>query len=59
VPEFAGHVFSAVDPEEALVASLSSCHMLWFLWNEARRGFVVESYRDDAVRVVDKTQKAD
>lgn len=37
---------SAVDPEEAFVASLSSCHMLWFLSIAARAGLVVESYRD-------------
>jgi organic hydroperoxide reductase OsmC/OhrA len=39
----------AVDPEEAFVASLSSCHMLTFLWIAARRGFVVERYHDEAV----------
>ncbi|MGB0133329.1 OsmC family protein [Dokdonella sp.] len=39
---------SAVDPEEAFVASLSSCHMLWFLSIARKRGFVVESYRDRA-----------
>ena len=43
-----------VDPEEAFVASLSSCHMLWFLSIAAKRGFVVESYRDDAVGHVEK-----
>src|SRR4029079_4703067 len=42
----------AVDPEEAFVASLSSCHMLWFLSIAAKRGFVVESYRDAAVGVL-------
>ena len=40
---------SAVDPEEALVAALSSCHMLTFLWLAARAGFVVDSYADRAV----------
>lgn len=40
---------SAVDPEEAFVASLSSCHMLWFLSIARKRGFVVDSYRDTAV----------
>lgn len=40
---------SAVDPEEAFVASLSSCHVLWFLAIAARRGFVVDGYRDAAV----------
>lgn len=39
----------AVDPEEAFVAALSSCHMLTFLYLAARRGFVVEEYHDDAV----------
>ena len=39
---------SAVDPEEAFVAALSSCHLLWFLSIAARRGFRVDSYVDDA-----------
>lgn len=39
---------AAVDPEEAFVASLSSCHMLWFLFIAAERGFVVEEYVDNA-----------
>ena len=45
---------AAVDPEEAFVASLSSCHMLWFLSIAAKRGFVVETYRDEAVGVMEK-----
>lgn len=40
---------SAVDPEEAFVASLSSCHMLWFLSIAAQRGYRVDSYHDEAV----------
>jgi len=47
-------VAAAVDPEEAFVAALSSCHMLWFLSIAAQRGFVVESYRDEAVGVMAK-----
>jgi organic hydroperoxide reductase OsmC/OhrA len=43
---------SAVDPEEAFVASLSSCHMLWFLDFAARAGWAVESYRDEAIGTV-------
>jgi organic hydroperoxide reductase OsmC/OhrA len=39
----------AVDPEEALVAAASSCHMLSFLWVVSKQGFTVESYEDDAV----------
>jgi organic hydroperoxide reductase OsmC/OhrA len=38
----------AVDPEEAFVASLASCHMLWFLSLAAEAGLVVESYEDSA-----------
>ena len=45
-------VAEAVDPEEAFVASLSSCHMLWFLSIAAKRGFLIERYRDDAVGVM-------
>ncbi len=37
----------AVDPEEAFVASLSSCHMLWFLDLAKHAGLVVESYVDE------------
>lgn len=44
----------AVDPEEALVAALSSCHMLSFLYVAAKQGFVVESYRDEAIGVMSK-----
>jgi organic hydroperoxide reductase OsmC/OhrA len=40
---------AAVDPEEAFVAAIASCHMLSFLWVAARAGFAVERYRDDAV----------
>jgi len=40
---------AAVDPEEALVAALSSCHMLFFLWFAARRGFSIASYTDKAI----------
>ena len=40
---------AGVDPEEAFVAAVSSCHMLWFLSLAADKGFVVESYEDDAV----------
>lgn len=38
---------SAVDPEELFVASLSSCHMLWFLSIASARKFCVDSYGDD------------
>jgi organic hydroperoxide reductase OsmC/OhrA len=47
-------VAAAVDPEEAFVASLSSCHMLWFLYLAAKRRFVVDSYRDEAEGILGK-----
>ena len=43
-----------VDPEEAFVASLSSCHMLTFLAIACKKGFSVDDYRDEAVGVLDK-----
>ena len=46
-----------VDPEEAFVASIASCHMLTFLWVAVRQGFEVESYEDDAVGVMTKNEK--
>src|SRR5262245_14099838 len=47
----------AVDPEEALVAALSSCHMLTFLYLAYRQGFVVDSYADEAVGVMTKNER--
>ncbi len=47
VPRFS--VEAAVDPEEALVASTASCHMLTFLYLAAKGGFNVASYTDNAV----------
>jgi organic hydroperoxide reductase OsmC/OhrA len=46
---------AGVDPEEAFIASLASCHMLFFLWFAARKGFVVASYEDRATGVMAKT----
>jgi len=40
---------AAVDPEEAFVAALSSCHMLWFLSLAAKQGLRVNRYLDEAV----------
>ena len=45
---------SCVDPEEAFVAALSSCHMLTFLAIAARKKLVVDSYHDEAVGVLAK-----
>ena len=45
-----------IDPEEAFVASLSSCHMLWFLAIAAKQKFTVESYTDQAVGLMEKNE---
>ena len=46
-----------VDPEEAFVASISSCHMLFYLYLASRQGFQVDSYHDEAVGVMTKNEK--
>jgi organic hydroperoxide reductase OsmC/OhrA len=48
---------AAVDPEEAFVSALSSCHMLWFLDLASRRGFCVDRYHDAAVGVMAKNAR--
>lgn len=48
---------AAVDPEEAFVASLAACHMLWFLSLAAQQGYVVDSYRDAAVGMMTKNHQ--
>ena len=45
---------AGVDPEEAFIASLSSCHMLFFVDFARRAGFVVDSYVDEAEGVLEK-----
>ncbi len=46
-----------VDPEEAYVASVASCHMLTFLYVAGRAGFAVASYRDEAIGVMTKNDR--
>lgn len=45
---------AAVDPEEAFVASLASCHMLTFLYIASRKKFEISSYQDQAVGLMAK-----
>lgn len=45
---------AAVDPEEAIVAALSSCHMLFFLALAAKAGFTVDRYEDQAIGTLGK-----
>jgi organic hydroperoxide reductase OsmC/OhrA len=47
---------NAVDPEEAFVASVSSCHMLFFLDYAAQANFVVDSYEDTATGTMGKNE---
>lgn len=46
-----------VDPEEAFVASLSSCHMLFFLAIAAKKGYVIDNYTDCAVGRMAKNEQ--
>ena len=48
---------AAVDPEEALVAAASSCHMLSFLYVAAREGYVVDSYSDEAYGTLERVER--
>jgi len=48
---------AAIDPEEAYVASVSSCHMLTFLWEARKAGFRIDSYDDDAVGEMTKNER--
>ena len=48
---------AAVDPEEAYVAALASCHMLWFLDVASRAGWRVDDYTDDAVGTMGHDQQ--
>lgn len=55
-PAYLGSDTGAVDPEEAFVASLSSCHMLTFLAIAAKKRLVVDSYVDHAVGEMAKNE---
>ncbi|MDN3678812.1 OsmC family protein [Vibrio tapetis subsp. quintayensis] len=46
-----------VDPEEAFIASLSSCHMLVFLSIAAKRRYIIDSYTDDAVGTMEEDSR--
>jgi organic hydroperoxide reductase OsmC/OhrA len=48
---------AAVDPEEAFVAAIASCHMLSFLYVAAKAGFAIAAYRDEAIGVMTKNER--
>lgn len=59
-PQIVNEPFSdpdAIDPEEAFVASLASCHMLWFLSLAAKRNFIVINYEDTAQGLMEKNSE--
>jgi organic hydroperoxide reductase OsmC/OhrA len=55
-PEFRGDA-ARVNPEEAFVAALSTCHMLTFLAIAARKRFIVDAYDDDAEGVMEQNAR--
>jgi organic hydroperoxide reductase OsmC/OhrA len=46
-----------IDPEEAYVASISSCHLLTFLFLASKQGFIVDSYSDEAIGTMAKNER--
>lgn len=50
-PEYYGNP-ECLNPEQAFVASLASCHMLTFLALASKKGFIVDRYRDEAVGIL-------
>lgn len=46
-----------VDPEEALVAATSSCHMMFYLYFAHKAGYVVQSYKDDPEGKMERTEE--
>jgi organic hydroperoxide reductase OsmC/OhrA len=48
---------ACVDPEEAFVAAISSCHMLTFLFLASKQGFQIDSYEDETVGVLTKNER--
>lgn len=48
---------AGVDPEEAFVAAVSSCHMLSFLYVASRQGFQVDAYQDEAIGAMTRNEK--
>jgi len=55
-PELSGNP-KLVDPEAAFTASISSCHMMWFLYLAAKAGYTVDSYSDDAVGILERKSR--
>lgn len=52
-PEYIGNI-NYINPEEALAAALSSCHMMSFLYVASKKKIIVESYEDASEAVLEK-----
>lgn len=48
---------AGIDPEEAFLASLASCHMLTFLWLASKAGWIVQRYHDDCEAVLTRNER--
>lgn len=48
---------ACVDPEEAFVAAIASCHMLTFLWLASKQGLQIDRYDDEAVGMMTKNDR--
>jgi organic hydroperoxide reductase OsmC/OhrA len=48
---------ACVDPEEAFVAAIASCHMLTFVWLASKQGFHIDRYGDEAVGTMAKNER--
>ncbi|MEB0138138.1 MULTISPECIES: OsmC family protein [unclassified Undibacterium] len=46
-----------VDPEEALIAALASCHMLFFLAFACKQGYIIDTYDDEAIGTMSKNER--
>jgi len=55
-PEYIGNI-DYINPEEALAAALSSCHMMTFLFVASKKKLVVETYEDQSVAILEKNDK--
>jgi organic hydroperoxide reductase OsmC/OhrA len=55
-PEYIGNI-DYINPEEALAAALSSCHMMSFLYIASKKKFIVENYEDQSEAVLEKNSK--
>lgn len=56
-PEYMGRI-DFINPEEALAAALSSCHMMTFLFLASKNKYVVDTYEDPSIAILEKNEKS-